>query len=182
MAFDAFIKFEPAAGASEAITGESQDEGFKGWFEIKEFSFGIENTLNITSASSGAGAGKAEFKEFTVKKQTDKASPILASTCGKGGHYKSVQLALRKSGVKSAKAAGQSGGVYLKYEFKLVAVKSVEWSGSTGDDVPEETVVFEYGALQISYWPQLKDGTLGDLVQRAWNKVTNSASFEGSFD
>ncbi len=181
MAFDAFVKFTASAGASEEIKGESNDEQFKGWFEVKEFSFGIENTLNITSSSGGAGAGKAEFKEFTVKKQTDRASPVLAATCGKGGHYKEVELCLRKSGVNSAGQSGQSAGVYLKYEFKLVAVKSVEWSGSTGDDVPEETVVFEYGALRINYWPQKKDGTLGDLIQRAWNKMTNSATFDGDF-
>jgi type VI secretion system secreted protein Hcp len=126
MAFDAFVKFYPAAGSSEPIEGESTDSMFKGWFEVKEFSFGIENTLNITSASSGAGAGKAEFKEFTIKKQTDKASPILASTCGKGGHYQKVELRLRKSG---AKGGSTSGDVYLSYDFKLVAVKSVEWSG-----------------------------------------------------
>ncbi len=176
MAFDAFVKFTPAAGASEAIEGESTDKTFTGWFEIKEFSFGIENTLNITSASSGAGAGKAEFKEFTIKKQTDKASPILACTCGKGGHYEKVELKLRKSG---AKGGAVSGDVYLAYDFKLVAVKSVEWSGSSGDDVPEETVVFEYGALKIGYKPQNKDGTLGKLIERSWNKVTNSATFDG---
>ncbi len=176
MAFDAFVKFYPAAGSSEPIDGESSDSQFKGWFEIKEFSFGIENTLNITSASTGAGAGKADFKEFTIKKQTDKASPILASTCGKGGHYEKVELKLRKSG---AKGGSVSGDVYLSYDFKIVAVKSVEWSGSSGDDVPEETVVFEYGALKIGYKPQNKDGTLGKLVERSWNKVTNSANFDG---
>jgi type VI secretion system secreted protein Hcp len=174
MAFDAFMAFTPSGGASEPIVGESTDSQFKGWFEVKEFSFGIENTLNISSASTGAGAGKADFKEFTVKKQTDKASPILASTCGKGGHYQLVQLRLRKSG---AKGSGSAGDVYLSYDFKLVAVKSIEWSGSSGDDVPEETIVFEYGALKIGYKPQNKDGTLGTLVERSWNKVTNSDNF-----
>src|SRR5580698_7465950 len=111
MAFDAFLNFIPA-GAADAIVGESTDTQFKGWFEIKEFSFGIENTVNITSASTGAGAGKAEFKEFTIKKQTDKASPSLALTCGSGGHYELVQLRLRKSGVK---ASGGAGDVYLAY-------------------------------------------------------------------
>ena len=43
---------------------------------------------------------------------------------------------------------------------------------------PEETVVFEYGALKIGYKPQNKDGTLGKLVERSWNKVTNSANFD----
>jgi type VI secretion system secreted protein Hcp len=178
MAFDAFIKFDASAGSSETITGESTDAQFKGsdgWFEVKEFSFGIENTLNISSASGGAGAGKADFKEFTVKKQTDKASAILAATCGKGGHYKEVFLHLRKSGVGTG---NQSGGVYLQFTFKVVAVKSVEWSGSSGDDVPEETVVFEYGALKMQYYPQNKDGTLGKVVERAWNKLTNSSNFD----
>jgi type VI secretion system secreted protein Hcp len=178
MAFDAFVQFT-TAGAAENIKGESLDSEFKGsdgWFSIKEFSFGIENTLNISSASGGAGAGKADFKEFTIKKQTDAASPILAATCGKGGHYKNVVLKLRKSGVSST---GKSGGTYLQYDFATVAVKSVEWSGSSGDDVPEETVVFEYGALKILYFPQNADGTLnsGAKVERAWNKLTNSTNF-----
>ncbi len=178
MAFDAFLKFEQSAGASEKIEGESTDSQFpgdKGWFEVKEFSFGIENTLNISSASGGAGAGKADFKEFTIKKQTDRASAILAATCGKGGHYKEVQLHLRKSGVSPT---GPSGGTYLEFHFKLVAVKSIEWSGSSGDDVPEETVVFEYGALKMKYRPQSKDGTLGAVIERAWNKLTNSGNYD----
>jgi type VI secretion system secreted protein Hcp len=174
MAFDAFLNFV-TGGVAEKIIGESTDTQFKGWFEIKEFSFGIENTLNITSASSGAGAGKAEFKEFTIKKQTDQASPRLAITCGQGGHYELVQLRLRKSGAKSS---GGAGDVYLAFDFKTVAVKSIEWSGSGGDDVPEETVIFEYGAMKVAYKPQNKDGTLGGVVERSWNKLTNSQNFD----
>ena len=83
---------------------------------------------------------------------------------------------MRKSGVSGGNVAG---GVYLEYWFKTVAVKSIEWSGSSGDDVPEESVVFEYGALKICYRPQKTDGTLDDgkKVIRAWNKMTNSQTF-----
>src|SRR5207247_3610375 len=98
-----------------------------------------------------------------------------ACPADKGEHYEKDVVRLRKSGAKGGAA---SGDVYLSYDFKLVAVKSVEWSGSSGDDVPEETVVFEYGALKIGYKPQNKDGTLGKLVERAWNKVTNSTNFD----
>ncbi len=177
MAFDAFLKFAkggPAAPA-DGITGETRDDYFKGWIEVKEFTFGIENTLNITSASGGAGAGKADFKEFTVKKQTDISSPYLAIVCGMGGHFSDVQLWLRKSG-----ASGQSGGKpYLKYAFKLVAVKSVEWSGSSGDDVPEETVIFEYGAMKVEYFKQSEDGSIPDShdAQMAWSKTKNRNDF-----
>ena len=44
-------------------------------FEIKDFSFGIENPTTIGSATGGAGAGKIKFNEFLITKTTDKASP-----------------------------------------------------------------------------------------------------------
>ena len=40
-------------------------------FEIKDFSFGVENPTTIGSATGGAGAGKIKFNEFTIKKTTD---------------------------------------------------------------------------------------------------------------
>src|SRR5947209_9309837 len=112
MAFDAFLIF---SGGPTNIKGETQDKVFapKGAFEISEFSFGAETTLNITSASQGAGAGKATFKEFTVKKQTDTASPALLQCLGTGDHYTKCQLFIRKSG--SAAASGGSGKSYLVF-------------------------------------------------------------------
>ena len=44
-------------------------------FEIKDFSFGIENPTTIGSATGGAGAGKIKFNEFSITKTTDSASP-----------------------------------------------------------------------------------------------------------
>ncbi len=43
----------------------------------------------------------------------------------------------------------------------MVAVKSIEWSGATGDDVPTESVVFEFGELFVGYYKQ--DNTTGVL-------------------
>jgi type VI secretion system secreted protein Hcp len=173
MAFDAFLIF---TGGPTDIVGETQDKIFgpKGAFEISEFSFGAETTINITSATMGAGAGKATFKEFTVKKQTDTASPALLQCLGTGDHYKKVQLYIRKSGAASAQ--GQSGKSYLVFAFGMVAVKSIEWSGSTGDDVPTESVVFEFGELVIGYYKQLTSGQLGKLNPGSWSKLANSTS------
>jgi type VI secretion system secreted protein Hcp len=168
MAFDAFLIF---TGGPTPIIGETQDSTYKGAVEISEFSFGAETTLNITSASSGAGAGKTTFKEFTVKKQTDIASPYLLQCLGTGDHYKKVQLFLRKSG--SASKDKKSGKPYLVFAFGMVAVKSIEWSGSTGDDVPTESVIFEYGEMVIGYYKQKEDGTLDKLTPGSWSKLSN---------
>jgi hypothetical protein len=42
----------------------------------------------IGSATSGAGAGKIKFNEFTIKKTTDKASPNFYQNSVSGTHYK----------------------------------------------------------------------------------------------
>jgi len=44
--------------------------------------------------------------------------------------------------------------------------------------VPEETVVFEYGALRVTYKPQNKDGSLGAPIIRSWNKLNNTQNFD----
>jgi type VI secretion system secreted protein Hcp len=134
----------------------------------------VETTINITSATSGAGAGKATFKEFTVKKQTDTASPALMQCLGTGDHYKKVQLFIRKSG--GAAKEGKSGKAYLVFAFGMVAVKSIEWSGSTGDDVPTESVIFEFGELAVGYYKQATGGGLVNPSFGSWSKLTNSTN------
>jgi Type VI secretion system effector, Hcp/PEP-CTERM motif len=47
-------------------------------FEISDFSFDIEQVLNIGSSSSGAGAGKVTFNPFQITKKTDTVSGKLA--------------------------------------------------------------------------------------------------------
>ncbi|OAI49783.1 hypothetical protein AYO44_06185 [Planctomycetaceae bacterium SCGC AG-212-F19] len=174
MAFDAFLTFTEKGPGAEKIAGESQDPTYgddKGAFEISEFSFGAENTLSIGSATTGAGAGKATFKEFTVKKLVDKSSPLILKTLGSGGHYKKVFLSIRKSGA----VVGKSGQAYLNFCFGMVAVKSIEWAGSTGDDTPTETVIFEYGALLVGYKQQKQDGSLGSPTFGGWSRIENCA-------
>ena len=173
MAFDAFLMVTDP-GKAPKIVGETQDPDFKGAFEISEFSFGAENTINISSATGGAGAGKATFKEFTVKKMTDSSSGLLLKLLGLGGHYKKMMLYLRKSGGGVSK--GKSGKPYLVFGFGMVALKSIEWSGSSGDDVPTESIVFEYGELMVMYRPQIEDGTLGKGTPLGWSKLNNSDS------
>ena len=66
------------------------------------------------------------------------------------------------------------GKPYLVFTFKTVAVKSVDWSGQSGSDRPEEQVVFEYGSLGIAYTKQLPDGSpVGSPITTGWDMVRN---------
>ena len=109
MAVDAFIYFTvPQGSAMPKPIGESDDVFFndKNAFEIKEFSFDVENPATVGSATRGAGGGKIKFNEFTIKKPTDSASPIFLKNCVTGAHYDTVVVSLRKAG-SSATTSGK---------------------------------------------------------------------------
>jgi type VI secretion system secreted protein Hcp len=172
MSFDAFCysKVDKAK-----LVGETQDSAMKdnNAFEILSFELGAENTINIGSISGGGGAGKATFKEFTITKKTDTATTDLFRALVTGKHFQDLFVELRRSG----EADSASGGTFLRFEFALVMVQDISWSGSDGDDICEETVIFQYGAMKVQYYPQGAQGKMkGEPMQMMWSRVKNNAS------
>jgi len=175
MAVDAFLyfyakdpKFQPA--------GETQDLTYRKYlaFEIKDFSFGIENPTTIGSATMGAGGGKAKFNEFTVKKNTDSASALFFRNCCSGMHYKNAVIAVRKAGGAMEGDDSVAGKPYLFFAFGTVFTTKVEWSGP-GDEGPEESITFVFGQFGIRYIPQDDDGALdeGKKSDVGWDQQKN---------
>ncbi|MTI00413.1 type VI secretion system tube protein Hcp [Roseibium sp. RKSG952] len=176
MAFDAFLYFPNAA----TLKGETQDDEMaaKNAFELRSFEFGAENNVNIGSETGGAGsAGKATFKDFTIKKRTDTASCGLFHTLVTGNHATEAIIELRRSGGSS----DRSGATFMKFHFKMVMVKDMSWNGQEGDDILEEDITFEYGAIKIEYFKQNKDGKLqkasGAQGEVKWSRVKNKADY-----
>ena len=78
---------------------------------------------------------------------------------------------------KAGGAAGQSGSKYLQFDFKMVFVSNISWSHN--DPSPNEEITFDYGALQVHYWPQTKTGAVaGPDKHSAWSRLLNSTEFE----
>ena len=190
MAIDSYVVFIPyAAVSSSPLSAESQVDmsnnseelasDLKGYasnkqlFEVEDYSFDIEQALNIGSQSTGLGAGKATFNPFSITRKIDKASPVLFDYCCAGVAFSQVVLALRKStgtGVSGGTAA--SGLIFLRFDFKLVGVKTISWSHD--DESPKETVTFAYGGLLIRYCQQNPDGTLLGAIPGGWNLIKNT--------
>ncbi|HJS84445.1 MAG TPA: type VI secretion system tube protein Hcp [Acetobacteraceae bacterium] len=155
--------FQGQAGIPEAanfVKASKPDEN--GIFEVEGYSFQIEQTLNIGSQSTGAGAGKVTFNPFSITRKIDKASPILFQMASSGTPFQDASLALRKP---------PNGGIFLVFHFKLVAIKSIAWAG--GDESPKELITFEYGGLQVFYGQQKPDGEMMKTVAGGWNRVSN---------
>jgi type VI protein secretion system component Hcp len=103
----------------------------------------------IGSATSGAGSGKAAaaprdtasglatgrrmHKPFTITKEIDKASPLLAQACASGKHLPEVDVDLG------------SGGHY-----KLMDVMISSDTKSSGGDRPMESISFTYQKIEMT--------------------------------
>jgi type VI secretion system secreted protein Hcp len=181
MAVDAFIWFESQSGMMD-VEGETLDDFYKkggqggaakGAFEIKDFSFGVENPTTIGSATGGAGAGKIKFNEFTIKKTTDKSSPAFFKNCCAGAHYKTVIIAMRKSGGDP----NSSGKEFLRFKFDTVFTTKIDWSGP-GDEGPEESITFVYGKLGVKYIVQSGAGTQSEQKTAGWDQMRNRSADE----
>jgi type VI protein secretion system component Hcp len=180
MAIDSYVVFIPYTGSP--LLSESQVDMSKNneelasdlksyasasqLFEVEDYSFDIEQVLNIGSQSTGAGAGKITFNAFSITRKIDRSSPILFDMACSGTAFKQVSLALRKS------AGGmQSGVIFLRFDFKLAAVKTISWSHD--DEAPKETTTFEYGGMLIRYCQQNANGSLNTAIPGGWNRVKN---------
>jgi type VI secretion system secreted protein Hcp len=137
-------------------------------FEVTSFSFDVEQTLNLSSQSSGAGAGKIQFNPFKVSRKIDLATSAMFQMACQGTTFQTVSLGFRKAAGIEA-----SGLFYLRFDFKLVALKTMSWSHD--DESPTEDLEFEYGALQIRYGQQNAGGSIVEQNPVGWNKIKNIA-------
>ena len=182
MAIDSFMTFTPYTTA--ALDAESQvdlsnnkEELAKDFaagkvFEVEDFSFDVEQQLNIGSQSSGTGAGKITFNPFSITRKIDKASSIFFEMACAGTAFQTVSLGLRKSSSGGGgDAAKTSGFFFLRFDFKLCAVKTISWSHD--DESPKEEVTFEYGGLLVRYCQQNPDGSMKPAIPGGWNRVKN---------
>lgn len=159
MAFDAFLKIKD-------IKGESVDDKHKDEIVLESFSWGVANTGAGYAGSAGRATGKSSPTDFSVMKKIDKSSPDLFAACASGKHTAEMIVTVRK-------ATGDKPLEYLVYKFNDVMVSSYQAGGSSGGDLPVETVSFNYAKVQISYVPQDAAGKGMSPVGTGWDFSKN---------
>ena len=99
---------------------------------MSSWNWSAESPTTIGSATSGAGAGKASFKEFTISKNIDNTSTTLYSLLATGKNIPTLTFKV---------------GSTLTYTFSTAFVTKVEQSGDGADG--NENVTFVYGAMSM---------------------------------
>jgi type VI secretion system secreted protein Hcp len=161
MAFDAFLKID-------GIPGESTDDKHNDWIEVLSYGVGIQQPASAAAGSSGgATAERANFQDFSITKALDKASPKLALACADGTHIKQITLELCRAGGDKVK--------YMDYKLTNCIISSYHDGGSSGgENLPVETVTFNYGKIEWTYTQQKRaDGSGGGQVAGGWDIEQN---------
>jgi len=158
-------------GGNPKIEGETMDEEVskKKGFDIHDFSFGIENAVNVGSSSGGLGSGRVELERLEFTKNTDTSTTNFVLAACTGAHLDEFHLSLRKGG-GDPKA---SGGEFIHIIMKNVVIESVKWSGADGDETLQDSIVLAFAGIQIKYKKQNMKGELSDGGTVEWNQTTN---------
>jgi|SRR6516162_7721143 type VI secretion system secreted protein Hcp len=161
MAIDYFIDID-------GIKGESKDQSHQDKIDVLSFSWGAHQPGTFANGSGGT-AGKVSMSDFSFTMQTCEATPKLMEACANGKHITKAMLYCRKS-------TGDGGQAdYMTWTFSPVIISSYQTGGSSGAEIPIDSVTVNYGKVKVEYKKQVDDkgnvqtaGTFGwDLEKNA---------------
>src|SRR5580704_4413909 len=127
----------------KSIPGSSQVKGMETTSELLSFQYGA--TVSISSQASGKGetAGHPSFSDISVMKHPDKASPLLFANMTSGKRLTDdVEFFVQKM---------VDGSSQTFYHVKLQGVIVSSFTAAASDDVPVESITFNYQKIIFSF-------------------------------
>jgi type VI secretion system secreted protein Hcp len=158
MGYDAFIHIT-------GLDGESADDRHRGWIEMTQYEFNVQQKVSSTASSAGgASAERADFSEFGFSKLMDKTSPLLALACAAGTHFDTIVVELCRAGGEKIR--------FMQYTFTDCMISA--FNTSSDNDFPEDDVSFVYGKVEWCYTQQQRaGGWAAGNVACAWSLEKN---------
>lgn len=133
-------------------------------FNVSFFTFGVTQTLNLGSSSSGAGAGKATYQPLEVHAALSTFATLLVPAV-QGVAMQSCTL-----------TTTLSDGSAATFEFKPVAIKELtavgEKTGTNETPAQYTDVQFEYLNVEVKTAGGTDDGGTSPAV--VWNRTTSN--------
>ena len=164
-AFDVFLQVTPVTGP--VLAGGSVDPIYSGWIEASSFEAGAENPATIGSATGGAGAGKVKFKEFTIVKTVDAATPLFFEKLSLGQSLATIKMVVVSRSPTRVEVWDIKATTCYFTSQSFSAVNGLE---------PQERIAFAMGAFEWSY---IQLSPAGDPLSEYfanWSVLTNTGT------
>jgi type VI secretion system secreted protein Hcp len=150
----------------DAIKGECKLADYTDKIELLSFSHGVAQQITGDQSNQKRTSGKPHHQDFTVTKYVDLASCNLIDYCNQAKVIATVKITVGQN---------ESGKVnaFMVYQLTNALVSSVSVGGGGGGK-PQETVTFNYTAIDWAYKQQV--GAVSDAGTNAakWSLESNS--------
>jgi type VI secretion system secreted protein Hcp len=123
------------------VEGESTDRDHRDWINLLSFNQSVSSTAGSTGAVRMM-VGKADFNDFTLKKEMDKSSPLLMQKCATGEMIPEVELVM----------TGPDGRTVYRIVLTDVRITGVKSSTECNPECRAmEEVAFNYSKITWEY-------------------------------
>ncbi len=152
----------------DAIKGECQLTDFTNKIEILSFSHGVAQQITGDQSNTKRTSGKPNHQDFTVTKYQDLASCMLIDYCNQAKPIATVTVTVGQND------NGKVTKIFV-YQLTNALISSVS-TGGGGGGKPQETITFNYTAINWAYTAQKSDVTDAGNLSAKWNLATNTAT------
>ena len=152
------------------VPGRCRIPGYeKGWFEVDDVKYGVDNQRPTTPKKGEVGLGRVEFDKLVINKSLDNATSDLMFLGMKGAPIPSIEIQM----VETAKG-GVANFPFLLLRFEDVFLTS--WSLDLKINEVTEVVEFDYMKVALEYH-STKDGiTYKREATRGWDLTTTNTA------
>jgi len=134
------------------IKGDSLEERHKDWTQVISFSFGA--TVAVSDSAGAGGGTTAKAGDVVLLKNFDVGTPKLLDTAARGTLIPQVVIEWIRS----------DGTRMMRITLTQVVISAVNYGNAN------EGVSFNWSRMDIEYFTQNKDGSIGGTVFGTWDK------------
>lgn len=150
------------------IPGEAIFPPAAGQIEALSYAWNVGQLKAVKLGNAGvcsAAASKPAFSGLCVKKRVDKASPKLFVAAAQGTTFAMVKISLYRT---------DTSALLARYTLSNAIVSSIQMGGSSGDELPSETVCFNASKSEIAVVTTPPAGGAGETVVGGFDACMNS--------
>ncbi|MFC0588212.1 type VI secretion system tube protein Hcp [Novosphingobium aquiterrae] len=151
------------------ISGDSTTQGFEGWFNLLDFSFGASNSGGLVF--SDLVAGKTNLQDLSVAIDNSTSLTALLAALSSGADLGSVEV----------RAINDDGQVIYDLTLNDVRLSSITEGESEGGNAAP-IASFNFGTFGLVTHEQNPDGTLAPPESVGWSVLTNTPVDPASLD
>lgn len=159
---DAYLKLD-------GIKGDSAAKDYKDQIDVLSWSWGMSHDVSTTG--TGSGTGKTVFQPFSWMQGLDRSFVPMFSAIAGGEKLDFATLSVQRT--------GDNPQAFFTMNFKDVRLTSLTSNGNQGGAYIAVSAALVYDAIEMSYRPQNKDGSLGTEITGRWDVKQGKAAFAG---